>query len=121
MKGQRCRFCARENTPNGRVTDDILKGYCDKVNFIFVKSHMINHQTHIDFLCSKHLDKGIQTIYIGNLRKIKGCKYCCGKGKTTDDFKEELYKINPNITILGEYVNAITKIKCKCNWCNWCN
>ena len=116
MKGQRCRFCARENTPNSRVSDEKLKEYCDKLNFQFIKSHMVNHVTCIDFICNKHKDKGIQTTMWINLKKIKiGCKYCCGKGKTTEDFKKELCQINPNITVLGEYINATTKIKCKCN------
>jgi hypothetical protein len=34
--------------------------------------------------------------------------------KTTEQFKEELFNINPNIEVLGAYVNNHTKIKCKC-------
>ena len=44
------------------------------------------------------------------------------KKKTTEEFKKELYKINPNIEILGTYINNKTKINCKCKidgyeWC----
>ena len=35
------------------------------------------------------------------------------KKKTTEQFIEELKIINPEITVIGEYVNAVTKIKVK--------
>jgi len=35
--------------------------------------------------------------------------------KTTLDFINEMKIVNPNIIILGEYINNKTKIKCKCN------
>lgn len=34
--------------------------------------------------------------------------------KTTDEFVNEMKTVNPNIIILGEYVNACTKIECEC-------
>ena len=37
----------------------------------------------------------------------------------TDTFKERMKEINPNIKILGEYVNAKTKIKCICLVCGY--
>lgn len=49
-----------------------------------------------------------------------GCPKCSGKiKKDHDEFVKELKKINPNITILGEYKNTHTKIKCKCNIDNY--
>ena len=43
------------------------------------------------------------------------CPKCAGNiKKTTEEFVNELKEINDNIEILGEYVNAHTKIKCKC-------
>ena len=51
-----------------------------------------------------------------NLLKGQGCPKCSGniRNKTTEEFKQEMKKINDNIEILGKYVNAKTKIKCKC-------
>lgn len=49
-----------------------------------------------------------------NLLLGKGCPKCAGKNKTTNDFIKEMKNINPNISILGKYVNATTKILCKC-------
>lgn len=44
-----------------------------------------------------------------------GCPSCAGVlKKTTEIFIEELKNINPNIEVLGEYVNNKTKIKCRC-------
>lgn len=39
------------------------------------------------------------------------------KKKTTQDFINELNIINPNITVLGEYLGCKTKTLCKCNIC----
>ena len=47
--------------------------------------------------------------------KPSGCPKCSGKAKkTTKEFIEEIYNINPNIEILGEYKNSGNPIKCKC-------
>ena len=44
-----------------------------------------------------------------------GCPNCSNRlKKTTEKFIEELKVVNPNIEVLGEYVNSNTKIKCKC-------
>ena len=49
-----------------------------------------------------------------DLLKGISCPKCAGRNKTTEEFKQELKKVNSDIEILGEYVNAITKIKCRC-------
>lgn len=47
-----------------------------------------------------------------------GCPYCSGlMRKTTKQFAEELSKVQPNITVLGEYKNNRTPVKCRCNKC----
>ena len=44
-----------------------------------------------------------------------GCPKCSGNArKTTEDFITEMKTINPDIKILGDYINNQTKIKCKC-------
>lgn len=60
----------------------------------------------------------------------KGCPHCSAKKgashrtnrlarKSTEEFIDELKAINPNIVILGEYVNNKTKIAAKCLLCNF--
>ena len=49
------------------------------------------------------------------LSSNSGCPKCSGIiKKTTEEFIQEMKKINSDIEILGEYKNAHTKIKCKC-------
>lgn len=44
------------------------------------------------------------------------CAKCTGAlKKTQKEFEDELFKINPNIAILSEYINYDTNVLCKCN------
>ena len=58
------------------------------------------------------------------LSNRSGCPICSAKKsvknrtKTHDVFIGELYAINPNIEVLGEYLNCSTKIECRCKICN---
>ena len=48
-----------------------------------------------------------------------GCPKCFGNAKkTTTTFISELEKINPNITILGEYINNKSPISSRYSTCN---
>ena len=50
-----------------------------------------------------------------NLLNNHGCPKCSGKvRKNTEYFINELKEINNDIEVLGEYINAFTKIKCRC-------
>lgn len=40
-----------------------------------------------------------------------------GKKKTHEEFLLELYDINPDVDILGEYVDSKTHLKCRCKLC----
>ena len=52
------------------------------------------------------------------LQQGKGCPMCAGNAKkTTQQFINEIQQINPNIKILGKYINAYTKIDCECLKC----
>lgn len=46
-----------------------------------------------------------------------GCPKCAGRHKTTEEFKREIYDINPDIEIISEYINATTMMRCKCKIC----
>lgn len=58
----------------------------------------------------------------------KGCPHCSAvqgakqrknnlKVKTTQQFKEELFGVNPQIKVIGEYINNKTKISAECMVC----
>lgn len=58
-------------------------------------------------------------IFPQSLLRGKSCPVCYGNiQKTTDTYKKELKQVNPNIEVIGEYINNRTKIKCKCLLCN---
>lgn len=54
----------------------------------------------------------------------RGCPKCGNKvkslklSKTHDKFIEEMERLNPNICVIGEYVNVKTKIEMSCKICN---
>ena len=56
-----------------------------------------------------------------NLLRGRSCPNCAKeirankKRKDINHLKNEINKINPNINIIGKYINNHTKIKCKCN------
>ena len=54
----------------------------------------------------------------GSLLAGNGCPHCSGRYKTTEEFRNEIYKYNQFIEIVGEYYNSQTKILCKCKKCN---
>lgn len=58
-----------------------------------------------------------------NLTYSTGCPNCGNKrigeklSKPLKQFEEDLYKINPNITVIGPYIKQSTHIHVKCNIC----
>lgn len=53
-----------------------------------------------------------------SLLRGSNCPQCAGNGKKTHaQFLDELSIANPNILVLGEYIDAKTKIAVRCNLC----
>lgn len=117
-KGQGCRFCGAENKKNGKQKD--LAGYnakelTESKGMEFVKITREDGKLYIYYICPKHRQYGVQKTTLQSMRRKKiGCPYCIGRNKTTEVFKEELFKINPNIVILDEYISAKEPMRCKC-------
>lgn len=71
-------------------------------------------------LCKCKIDNNEWCATPTNLLRGRGCPVCGRKlvnknrKKSHDDFVNEMSNKNPNIDILGRYVNAKTKILCKC-------
>lgn len=94
--------------------EEIIKIVNEK-NMIFDHMKYENGKGYIGFICEKHKDKGVQFSVIGSFKRSKQpCGYCSNRIITTESFKDEIAKINPNIEILGEYINALRPIKCHC-------
>ena len=80
----------------------------------------INARTQILHKCKIDGHKWMVAPYV--ILRGDGCPVCAGnKRKTTEEYKEELSNINPNIEVLEEYVNATTTIlhKCKIDGHEW--
>lgn len=100
-------------------------------------------KTNVDIIpLIKNKDVELISEYVGNEKSIDcRCRKCgykwttlpkvlitngsgcpkCGREKATksetktkDQFIEDLEKVNPNIEVIGEYINTHTKIECKC-------
>lgn len=117
-RGQGCKFCGKENKKSGR--EKPLEEYHAKELAIskgmeFVKITRENSILYVYYICPKHRNVGVQRTTIEGMRRMKvGCTYCIGRHKTTESFRREIFNINPNIKIKGEYINAKTPIECEC-------
>lgn len=116
---QGCRYCGIERRGEKYQidTETIIKR-CEELSLNYVSRYIYNQETWIKFTCNKHLEKGIQEISWYHLRTCaKGCAYCTGRYKTTEDFIVEMITINPDIEIIGEYTGSENSIDCKCKLC----
>lgn len=104
------------------------------------------HQEFIDEISIKHPNIEILSTYVNSITKIScKCKVCgykwdvlptslsrgcgcriCGHEKTrqallsnTDEFKEKLVLVNPNIIITSEYISSHDQIHCRCSICEY--
>lgn len=117
-RGQGCKYCGKENKRNGCQKD--LEGYkakelVESKGLEFVKITRENSQLRVYYICPKHRDVGIQVTSLESIRRMKiGCTYCIGRHKTTESFRQELFNINTNILVRGEYVDVETPIECEC-------
>lgn len=79
---------------------------------ILVSGKYLNNATKIECICQVCNTTFYQSP--NSLLSKHGCPVCNNTKLTLDIFKERLYKINRNIEVMGNYVNARTKIKCMC-------
>lgn len=116
LQGRGCPECAKR--VRGKLTTEEFINKLQPINSnIEILGIYVN--THTKILCRCKIDgykwKGTPS----NLLKGHGCPKCAGLAKlTTEEFISKLQPINPDIEILGTYINTDTKILCKCNRCN---
>lgn len=111
LRGSGCPVCGKHM----KMSHEDFMCRISKVNpDIEIMGRYINSKTNIACRCKKdgYVWNGIPAALLAGRR----CMMCAGKiKKTQESFTEELHKINPNITIIGKYINYETKILCKCN------
>ena len=119
LEGHGCRKCATKiNSLKQRKThDEFIKELQQCNTTIIPLEEYKGIDTKIKFKCllCEYEWKTIPYITLNGC----GCPKCVGKYKTTEEFKSEIYTVNPYIEILGEYINSNSPIECKCKICNY--
>lgn len=133
LEGKGCIYCGRDITISARTKDidiDECISLCKKNNFQFIKAYrkeVENNRTKpvVDFICNNHLDKGIQTMILPNMRReICGCYYCRNdyNGAThrvdINDANDYLKSKSDNIILKGKYTGISRKVLLSCTKCN---
>lgn len=104
-----------------RLTLEIIKERLKDINpnIEILSTEYINKDKHL--ICRCIIDNNIWKATWSNLSQNKGCPICATiksskKQRLTIEYiKTQIKEVNPNIDIVStEYINAKTKIKCRC-------
>ena len=120
LSGKGCYDCKISTNirKNSKTHEQFVRDLKNKNNNIKILSKYKNSKTNILSKCIKCGYQWNANPY--NLLKCTQCPKCAGTlRKTHDDFIKELNIINPNVTILDNYINAKSKVHCKCKICNY--
>ena len=120
LRSKCCPKCSKSIRKTTETFVDEVKNINPNIEII---GEHINSKTKIKCRCI--VDNYEWEATPSNLLKGRGCPECkrlkIGKSniKTTQQFIDELQKVNPNITIIDEYVNSSSKISYRCNICGY--
>jgi hypothetical protein len=112
-----CRRCIERNLSQ---EDFLIKAQQANPNTEILEPY-VNYDTKIKCRCKIH-----NIIYYkspGNILSNKGCKKCWADKnrlyifKSDEEFKNEMYKINPKIEIISKYNDYNDEINCRCGVC----
>ena len=118
-----CKYCAIEAvTSKNRIDIERVKSACKTLNFEFVDTYVKNGKTYVQYICNRHRDKGVQekpwVSFKNTITNHKGCPYCNGKKRTSEDFDNDMKTLHPNIYIKeGQFKNRESRICCECLVC----
>lgn len=116
-EGKGCRECGLiKNGKSRQLSEDECRKICKEKGLIFKRTYIKNKKRYIDLLCPNHLDRGVQSVEIHNLKRNKGCKYCARNVMfTQEEFEEKIDKISDGkIKVIGTYRGMSKKVKCLC-------
>lgn len=117
LRGSGCPMCAKVKKP---TTEEFIARMESINSNIEVIGNYINNNTGI--LCRCKIDSYVWSPTPSNLLGGKGCPVCGGvKKRTIDEYVSEVARINSDIEIIGQYINAATPIlhKCKLDGHEW--
>ena len=99
-----------------KATKKYIEELARKNKKVIIIGEYINNNTKIKTKCKKC--KYEWNALPTNLLKGHGCPKCSKIfKKTTEEYREELYKINNQIEVIGEYTGAREKIEVRCKIC----
>lgn len=99
-------FISRINNPN----IEFLSEYVNSETKLHCKCRICGHEWYTK---PRVLDTNKSSCpYCGKIKRVKS------RTKSKESFRHELALINPNIEVIGDYINTHTKIKCRCRICN---
>lgn len=122
LGSQGCPECSRRSRAKSRLKthEQYIQEVSIKAPNIEVTEKYIDSRTKIShhcLICDYHWKTKPNNILNGC-----GCPICAGTAqKSHDDYLKQVSLINPEIIVLGEYINARTQIlhKCKIDGCEW--
>ena len=114
LKGKGCPSCAGNNKKTYEEFIEQLRTI--NPNIEVLEDYKNNHTK---ILCKCKKCNYEWKIRPSSLLRNQGCPKCAGNAKRTqDNFIEEVSNINPNIKVIGKYINKQTKVLCSCKLCN---
>lgn len=127
LMGQGCEKCKSRKISQrfARSHDDYVQNVAKINPNIEVLEKYINSSTRIKHRCK--IDNTVWTPFPANILRGEGCP-TCGKKSMADalrkshiDYVREVEQINPNIEVVGEYVDAKTNVlhRCKIDGYEW--
>lgn len=103
-----------------KITYDLVKQEFDERGYELISTEYVNNSTKLQYICPKHRDKGVLEITFANFTKGRGCPYCSGRvRKTQEEYEADLAEKKPTIRVVGKYVNLKTKIEHECLVCGY--
>lgn len=122
LKGRGCPMCAGHIK---RTQEEYIKEVSVVNPNIRVLGEYVNNVTPILHKCIIHNVEWYATPV--NILRGHGCRQCGNevlanaRKKETEQYVEDLRAVNPDIVVIGEYINAhtLTKHKCLIDGCEW--
>lgn len=114
LHGHGCPKCAHKILGKSKTlsNDEFIKKIHDSDKKIELLSPYINATTKIKYRCLK--DGYIGYALPHNLLK-DNCPRCSKSERySTIDFKNKILSMNPDILVIGKYINSTTKVECLC-------
>lgn len=120
-----CPICIKERGDSTiRLTqEEFVKRVKKKIPSIQIIGKYYNNSTKIECYCEKHDYTWMADPKV--LLDGSGCKKCgiekaaLSRTCTQDEFKNKLKSVSSNIEVVGEYINALTNIRCRCTVHNY--